>query len=167
MLVCYLPEKAQVFARLFREVQHERDYRDTPLWKVDTLDPLIRHWLFRKGFQKDDDLITLDKLVGSLAVGICVLTHVFSRRNAEFAPETTGSRTSVTKGKQNPQRDMLHFDGEKFAAVLEFYQSLQPESSAANEDAVAGEEQTDPDSDEQACGLVIDNSSELAHVTPL
>jgi hypothetical protein len=56
---------------------------------------------------------------------------------------------------------MLHFDREKFVAVGELYQSLQPESSAANEDAVAGEEQVDPDSVEQACGLVISNSLEL------
>ena len=61
-LNCYLPEKAQVFARLFRQIQLEREYRDTPLWKVETLDPLTRHWVFCKGFQKDDDLINLEKL---------------------------------------------------------------------------------------------------------
>lgn len=160
-LDCYLLEKAKVFARLFRQVQLERDYRDTPLWKVDTLNPLIRHWLFCKGFQKDDDLINLEKLVGSLAIGICMLTHVFPRRNTKFAPETTGSRTSARKRNDKPWQDALHFDKEKFVAVRELYQNLQPESSAANEDAATGEEEVDPDSDEHACGLVIDNSSEL------
>ena len=160
-LDCYLLEKAKVFARLFRQVQLERDYRDTPLWKVNTLDPLIRHWLFCKGFQKDDDLINLEKLVGSLAIGICMLTHVFPRRNTKFAPETTGSRKSARKRNDKPWQDALHFDKAKFVAVRELYQNLQPESSAANEDAATGEEEVDPDSDEHACGLVIDNSSEL------
>jgi len=90
-----------------------------------------------------------------------MLTHVFPRRNTKFAPETTGSRTSARKRNDKPWQDALHFDKDKFVAVRELYQNLQSESSAANEDAATGEEEVDPDSDEHACGLVIDNSSEL------
>lgn len=102
-LDCYLPEKAQVFAHLFRQVQLERDYCDGSLWKVDTLNQLLMHWLACKGFQKDDDLIILEKLAGSLVIGVCMLTHVSPHRNAKFAPETTGSRTSTRNGKQDPR----------------------------------------------------------------
>jgi hypothetical protein len=74
-LDCTLPERAQVYARIFQQARLERDYPDTPLWEVDTLNPLIRSWLFNRGFENDADIEKLAKLAGSLATGLCMLTH--------------------------------------------------------------------------------------------
>jgi hypothetical protein len=70
-------EEYQVSGRVFRQRMLERDFPNgTPLIAVTNLDPVIRHFLCCKGFTDDIDLIRLEKIAGSLAVGICMLTHI-------------------------------------------------------------------------------------------
>jgi hypothetical protein len=75
-------------------------------------------------------VLDLEKRSGSLAIGMCMLTHVLPCRG------TRGS--GKRKGYQDPSWKMSHFDKERFAAVRGLYESLQPKFDVANEDVAAG-----------------------------
>jgi hypothetical protein len=151
-LQCYLPERAGVYARIFHQTQLERDFPEMPHWKVDTLDPLIKHWLFCKGFEEDGDLVNLEKLSGSLATGLCMLTHILPRN-----PHRSESRPNA--GAQDPSRKMARFDAKIFATVKELYERLQRKTSLASTDT-ADDGRDDP-SELPLPGIIIKDRSSI------
>lgn len=47
---------------------------------VENLDAGLRAFLFRKGFESEDDLKELEQISGSLSRGICMLGHCFPKK---------------------------------------------------------------------------------------
>jgi hypothetical protein len=70
----YIFERTSAYTRVYRQMALEKlDPNTTSEMTPTNLDPGIRHFLYRKGFESDEDLIKLEEITGSLARGICML----------------------------------------------------------------------------------------------
>jgi hypothetical protein len=80
-LNCYLSENPTVQSRIIRQRRLENS-GIASLWTLGALDPLVRQWLFRRGFQ-NDDLESLQKCNkhGSLARSLVVLLIHLARNS--------------------------------------------------------------------------------------
>jgi hypothetical protein len=51
---------------------------------LDSLDPTIRHYLWRKGFRSDDSILKLEQITGSLNLNCIMLVHLLPQRPTDI-----------------------------------------------------------------------------------
>jgi hypothetical protein len=112
-LQCHFYEASTVYSRIFVQRRRERDNPQAEKMTLNNLDPVIRHFLWRKGFRLDADISSLETAAGGLTTGVCMLLF-FLKRNVTM--ETTMKRGP----KLTPPRDRSKggaFDKAKLDAV--------------------------------------------------
>ncbi|GAB1209202.1 hypothetical protein APSETT445_007972 [Aspergillus pseudonomiae] len=86
--------------------------------QIATIDPDIRAWLYTKGFQRDDDVVALEQLGGTLTNGLSMLLHALPHCPKEHRGYTYPKRSYKQKG----ERESL--DKNKISQIKAFYESL-------------------------------------------
>jgi hypothetical protein len=92
-------ENNRSYGRILRAIAEERT--SGPQLATQLLDPGLRQWLARKGFQTNDDIEELIKLAGSLADGLLVLLCCLPRQRGVNAVRFRKER--VIKGPKYPK----------------------------------------------------------------
>ncbi|KAF9894587.1 hypothetical protein FE257_006475 [Aspergillus nanangensis] len=83
-----------------------------------TIDPDIRAWLYTKGFQNDDDIITLERLGGTLTRGLSMLLHALPRCPKQHREYSHPTRSYCDK------EEIGFLDKNKMSQVKALYESL-------------------------------------------
>lgn len=89
-------ENNQACASIFRAVAEEKT-SGIPL-TIDLIEPGVRQWLARKGFQTDEDIEELTGLVGSLGDGLFVLLCSLPKRPNGTVGRVSSGEKRVVKG---------------------------------------------------------------------
>ena len=120
-----------------------------PKMTLDNIEPNLRAWLSRKGFTKDEDIISLEQKGVSLAHALLMLSHVLPRYSAQFKSTGRGAQVSksLEKSANNFDSQQLHdirilyqqIDGKKISCLKE--QSIT-HLSVASQDHLKGENDT-------------------------
>jgi hypothetical protein len=92
-------ENNRSYGCILRAIAEEKT--SGPRLTIQLLDPGLRQWLARKGFQTNDDIEELTKLVGSLADGLLVLLCCLPRQSGVNAVRVRKER--VIKGPKYPK----------------------------------------------------------------
>ncbi|GAB1312041.1 hypothetical protein MFIFM68171_02251 [Madurella fahalii] len=72
---------------------------------TDTLDPALKLWLVRKGFESEEDIRNLETIAdGSLSAGLLILLHALPRNpKTTVAPSLPNSKGSKKRKRSDPQ----------------------------------------------------------------
>lgn len=116
---------AHACTRILRQYHNERNGEEKMI--LETIEPSIRAWLRRKGFQQDQDILRLEKAAGGLTSGMFMLMHVLPACPPNF--KIKGS-LSVPQSRERKQWGAL--DKDRLQTVTALYYDLnKPEISTS------------------------------------
>lgn len=126
-LDCHFFERNLAFTRVYRQAALEKLHRSAvKKMVVENLDAGLRAFLFRKGFESEDDLKELEQISGSLSRSICMLGHCFPKK-----PRGPHPRTYTKTFAPKTRSEMVPFPSTQYQKVRELYQRIVEKSDAS------------------------------------
>lgn len=119
---------ALVCVQIIRLYDAERNGQEK--MRASTIDPIIREWLYRKGFERDQDIRRLENAGGDLATGLLMLLQVLPDCPAEF--RGTGSRRRVPKSKTVSNRKIVLDKAKLNEVSMLYHEKNTPNTTTAS-----------------------------------
>jgi hypothetical protein len=106
---------------------YEKIYPDLEIMDVDSMEPIIRHWLCRKGFTSAEHILELEKATGKLSTSLVLLLGILRRNSRKL-----GDFRNPDKRKGNhTTTGAVAWNEKGVRTITELLQKLSPQVSEA------------------------------------
>ena len=125
----YFFENMSALKLVLAQFHCEKTYPDLDPMDVDSMEPIIRHWLFRKGFTSAEHLLALKNATGKLSTSLVVLFGILrgvSRKLGDFRnPDKRKGSHQTTGAAAWNEREVM--------TITQLLEKLSPQVSGAEQ----------------------------------